>query len=237
MIGQGADSLRTIPERIVGFASPQIREGEAAAELDSFDGRDGKKRMGKDSLEGVKPGLAHTGRQAGDRGFKNAADAVTLCSGSFNSELHFLPLRFIQDCEGEAVQPGKIDGEIAERRVADAGTAGDMGADQDAFPFQGGDHDGAGGNQCRGHSAAEMPAAAVILKAVIFHIRGIVRIPGAESAPGIIPAPRIRVGDQNGKRRAGGFAFKNAADDPERVRFTPRGTDLSRGAAFVKFLP
>ena len=106
-----------------------------------------------------------------------------------------------------------------------------MGADQDAFRLQRRENNGAGGHQGRGNPAAEMAAAAVVLKAVIFRIGGQIRVSRPGGAPMIVFAAGIRVGNQDGQGCAGGTAFEDAADDAEGICLPPGSGDFSRGAA------
>ena len=103
-----------------------------------------------------------------------------------------------------------------------------MGTDQDAFALQGRDHDSTGGNQTRGDAAAEVPAAAVILKAAVFDAGGIIRMAWPESTAAVVTAAGVRVGDQDRDGCSGGPSFKNAADDPERIGFLPGCGDPAR---------
>ena len=146
---------------------------------------------------------------------------ITSGSSIFNRFTHGLAFCFIQNGKGQAVQPGQIHGQIREGSIINAGTAGNMGADHNSFAPQGSNHNSAGGHQRGCDPAAEMAAATVVFIAMILGIGCEIRMPGPGRAALIISAAGVRIGNQDCHRGTGGTAFKNAADNPEGIRFLP----------------
>ena len=187
--------------------------------------------MGENAFHGIEPGLADTGGQSEYGGLQHAADTVAAGGGTFNGIAHRLSLCLIQCGKRKAVQLFQIRGQVCEGRVFNTGTAGDVRADDDPLCLQRGNHDSRRRNERSGDPAAEMAAAAIILKTVILGESGEIRVAGAGRPPLIIPAAGIRVGDQDGQGRTGGAAFKDTADDTESIGFLPGSGDPSGGTA------
>ena len=189
--------------------------------------------MGKNTFQGIEPGFAHTGGQAEDSGFQNAADTVLLPGRLLNGGLHPAAAAVIQNGKGKAVQPFQLRRKVfrAEGKIVNARAAGDMGAQQDAPVLQGMDENGAGSHQRGRDAPAEVSAAPVILKTAVFGKAGEVSVAGPGGPPPVIPAAGVRVGNQDGQGRAGSPALKKATDDAERILFPAgRGDGAGRAA-------
>ena len=126
-----------------------------------------------------------------------ACHGVLLCADGFG---FFLAAELIQntvDGVQQGVQLFQVRGKvITERRVVNAGAAGDVRADQDTFRFQRGNDDRSRRDQRSGDTSAEMAAAPVILKTVVFDIGSVIGMAGPYGTPFVIPAAGIRVGNQ-----------------------------------------
>ena len=68
-------------------------------------------------------------------------------------------------------------------------------------------------------------------------MRGIVRMPGPQRAPHVIPAPGIRVGNQDGNGRSGRLSLKHAADNLKRVRLAARRSGPPGRTAQIQLMP
>ena len=235
MVGLGIDAAVRRAKRVVCGASRHAGKGEAVAEGHAFDGGDGKQGVGEQALDGIEPRLAESRGNAGDGGLQHAADAVAVFRRFFNGVFHGVSGVFVEDGEGFFGKSRYIGVEVAEGAVGDAGEFLQVGADADAEAKQGALRDRARRDERGGEAAAEMPAAAVILEAVVLDEGGVVGVRGTRKGAGIVAALRIGIFDEDAQRRAGGMPFENAGDETERVLLDAGGGIPAAGAAKGEF--
>ena len=84
---------------------------------------------------------------------------------------------------------------------------------------------GTGCHQRRSKPSGEMPAAPIVVAALIADKAGEIRVTGAGQIAdgGIVLGMLIAVADHHAKGRAGGFALKHAGEHLYLIRFLPRG--------------
>ena len=230
-------------EGIVGLRAFQVGEAEAGAELNALHGRHRKRHVGNKALHAVKIRLAHTGGQAENGCFKDAAHAVALRTGGTDGRFHRLFDGSIQ--QGEALVPAfqhahlsSQCGGIVQRkgRIGNAGTAGDVGGDVDAGAVQRTQHDGTACHQRGSDAARKVSTAPGVLKAVVFGVGGIVRVAGAEqvSRLGVVAAAGVLVLDHQGDGRAGGVTVHDAGEQLNFIGLhTGRRKPIAPGAALI----
>ena len=112
-----------------------------------------------------------------------------------------------------------------------------MRPDQDPFFLQRGQRDCACCHERGCDTAAEMPAAAVVLVPVVLAVRRVIRVARAREEAGrrIVLAPRVLVRDQNTDRRPCRVPLKDSAHDPEPVGLHPPGGDRAGRPALSEF--
>ena len=86
-----------------------------------------------------------------------------------------------------------------------------MRAERDAAALQRGLQNPTHRDQRGGDSAGKMPAAAIVLEAVVFAIGGVVGVRGPREAVLVVAAARVFVGDDEAQGSAGRAVVKNAA--------------------------
>ena len=198
--------------------------------------------MGKHAFKRVEPRLAHACRHADHGCFQNAAHAVVRCCCRFDFFFHLLCHIIADSCENTLVKVKKLLLKCAcigrECFIAHRSALRDMRAHENAARLKRLQANGAGGHQRRSRASAEMPAPAVIFKAVILRERGVIGVPRTRQRARcrVIFAVLACVGNQNGKRRASGFPLENTADNAEGVGLLPRRGNASAGAAQIKLV-
>ena len=178
--------------------------------------------MGKKALEAVKPRLAKSGRQADYSGLKNAAHTVARFGGRADGAAHLRGCVFIQNRKGLLIQALYILCIIMKGSVCNTSAFQHVCPKGDTLAGKRGHCDGACRNQRRGESAAEMTAAPVIRKPMVFGPGGIIRMTGPRLILElrIICTVRVFVWNEQAQGCTGRVRIKNAALDLDRIRLT-----------------
>ena len=189
--------------------------------------------MGQNAFEGIEPGLSDACRKSCHGRLQYAADAVAFCGGLFDGGLYFDADGFIQDRKSAPSERLNIALHVLKPAVRDSSAPCDMGSDPDALLLQRQLGDRAGCHERRRQTAAEMPAAAVILVPSVLAERRIIRMPGARQKPRrlIISAADILIRDQNTDRRTRRVPLEDTAHDPKVVRLHTTRRNLADGPA------
>ena len=233
MVGLCGHNAVFIAQGVVCFAAALVGKGKAVTEFHALDSGNGKQNVRKNALHRVEPRLADARRQPDDRRFEHAADAVAVRTCRRDRLLHAFARFVTKRGKGLFGKRFDVGFEIAECAIAHTGTAGKVRADPNALFLQRRVTDGARRDKCRRDAAGEMPAAARVLKSVIFAPGGIVRMRGAHHRfhRGIVAAFRVAVFDEQRQRCAGRDPVNDPADDLHLVGFVPcRGNVAARRA-------
>ena len=235
MVGGRCDLSLTHTKSIVCAAAPLVCHGKAHAEFYALHGGNGKGNVRQLTFHTVEPRLAHACGQAGHNGFQHAAHTVALGGSGAHRLLHGgFPA---------GVQQGKMAvfrlGAHQPRRTAEGCILhpcqpGNVGVHTNAVPGQHALANAARRHGCSGHSAAEMPAAAGILPALIFGIGRIIGMARAQKIGGFGIVAAAGVGVGNGQRNGGarGVAIHHARKKFHLVRLNAGGgKPIAPGAA------
>ena len=240
VIGAGFHALHIPIERVVSLRAAQIRQREAAAELDTLDRRNGEDRVREHSLQRIEPRFTNACRHSCHRGFQNPADAVAIRGRFEDLAADQRACLRVQYRKLRVREIGEFLRVVLESAILHARRAQNMRTDKDAAILQGARQNRARCHQRRGHASRKMAAAAIVLIAFIFAEARIIRV-GRARRPVLAPVPVIRavrlfVADQKAQRCPCRTALKDTADKFHAVFLLARRRDHALRAPLSQFI-
>ena len=207
---------------VIGRRALHACERKAVTKFNALHRGDGEHHVRELALQGIKEGIAQAHGKSRDHALHDAAHRVLLCFRGKDGGFHFFACFFIEDRKLLLCQRRKSFLALAHRveaPVFDACHILRMGADVDALRRQDLPRDGAGESQRRGDATGEMAAAAVVLKAAVFHPARIVRMPRAHGIPQdvVVRGVLVAISDFHGQRRPRGMPIEKAGKDFESI--------------------
>ena len=185
------------------FAAAQPCGGKACAELHALDRRNGEHGTCDQVFQSPEHRLSDASRKPVDHAFDHAADGIPVRPCLRDLRLHGR-CRIVGNSRERLFR----DWCVKRRAVRGVPDGQNACADGNAFAFQQLHTDAARNAQRRGQPSGKVPAAAYVLRAAEFDLRGVVRVAGAGDILQIfiIAGACVGVADDGRERRAAGFS-------------------------------
>ena len=225
--------------RVVCLTAFFARKRKPRAEFNALDGGHAEHQRRKRAFHAAEKRIAQAGGKAAYHGFQNAAHAVALPGGSQNSLFHCHTAGVVNHREGffrHFLHTGgnSFARKIPRARVRHSGAGSKACCNENAFFAQ---HRRA--NRARRHQRsrqppAEMTAAALVGKAAVAHLCGVIGVSGAQKRTRffVVAAFRICIFNHHRDCRSGGVSFVHARKKLYDIRLFARGGNCAFCPAF-----